>query len=412
MKILHITLGFYPALSWGGPVKSVHLLAKEQVRQGHQVTVLCSAMKDKHTDLQSKTFEKNIKGIRVLYLKTWRWRHWPGTLGPFWMPELRKYLEALLPIMDIVHIHGYRTTLSLTAASMCRRLDVPWVVQPRGGMRAVVSNTKVKHIYDMLIGRHEVNGLGAVIALQTAEKKQAVRIGVPKDRIHIVPNGIDFESYTLPPKGIFRTQWGIPSKVPLIIFVGRINPVKGVDILVEAFARFANNPSSYLAIIGPDDGYLSDIKNQVHSLGLTSNVIFTDVLMDESLWAAYQDADLFVLPCRSDTFPRVILESAFFGLPVVTTTGCEIADIVDTQMGIVVPTEADSISASIDFLLTNKEIARKYGERGREIVRAEYSTSAIADQIEELYQLVLSGHFASKEDIIAENLDLKVRNPI
>jgi glycosyltransferase involved in cell wall biosynthesis len=389
MKILHITLGFYPALSWGGPVKSVHLLAKEQVRHGHQVTVLCSAMKDKQTDLQSETFEKIIDGIRVLYLKTWRWRYWPGTLGPFWMPELIKHLEALLPIMDIVHIHGYRTTLSLTAASMCRRLGVPWVVQPRGGMRAVVSNTKVKHIYDGLIGRHEVNGLGAVIALQTAERKQAVRIGVPEDRIHIVPNGIDFEAYTLPPKGIFRTQWGIPSKVPLIIFVGRINPVKGVDILVEAFARLANNPSSYLAIIGPDDGYLSDIKNQVHSLGLASNIIFTGVLMDEPLCAAYQDADLFVLPCRSDTFPRVILESAFFGLPVVTTTGCEIADIIDNQMGTVVPIDADSISTSIDSLLNNKELAREYGLKGRELVMNKYSTSAISDEIEKIYQYAI-----------------------
>jgi glycosyltransferase involved in cell wall biosynthesis len=305
------------------------------------------------------------------------------------MPELRKYLETLLPSTDIVHINGYRSSLSLITAMMCREKNVPWVMQPHGGIRTVISNIQMKRVYDKLLGHSEINGLGALIALQDAEKEQAINIGVPQNRIYIVPNGIDFESYLLPQKGEFRSQWGIPLKAPLIIFVGRINPVKGVDLLVEAFARLHNNHLSYLALIGPDDGYLSDIKNQVHSLGLESNIIFTGVLMDEPLWTAYQDADLFVLPCRSDTFPRVILESAYFGLPIVTTTGCEIADIVDNHMGTVVPIDADSISISIDLLLNNKELAREYGSKGRELVMNKYSTSAVSDEIEKIYQYAI-----------------------
>lgn len=389
MNILHITLGFYPALAWGGPVKHVYLLAKEQVRRGHQVTVLCSSMRDKHTNLRTESFEDVIAGIRVIYLKTWRWRRWPGTLGPYWMPELRKYIETLLVSVDIVHIHGYRSSLSLITAMMCREKNVPWVMQPHGSIRTVISSIQMKRIYDKFLGHNEINELGALLALQATEKEQAISIGIPQDRIHIVPTSIDFESCTLPPQGRFRRQWGIPSNARLIIFVGRVNRIKGVDLLVEAFARLTDNKSAYLAIIGPDDGYLSEIKNQVHSLGLVSNVIFTDVLMDEPLWAAYQDADLFVLPCRSDTFPRVILEGAYFGLPIVTTTGCEIADIVDDQMGKVVPIDANSISSAIDLLLNNKELAREYGSNGREIVMNEYSTSAVSEEIENIYQVAI-----------------------
>ncbi|MBK8934855.1 MAG: glycosyltransferase [Chloroflexi bacterium] len=125
MKILHITLGFYPATAWGGPIKIVYQNSQELVRRGHEVTVYCTNLFDKHRVIAPGTFERYVDGLRVVYFHTWRLTRWPGTLGPIWLPDLKSYLARELPTFDLIHLNGYRSLMILPVVELAEKMGFP-----------------------------------------------------------------------------------------------------------------------------------------------------------------------------------------------------------------------------------------------------------------------------------------------
>src|SRR4030042_7041888 len=255
MHILHVTVGFYPAQAWGGPVSVVHQNGKELVRRGHRVTVYCTNLLDRRQKMGTKTVERTMDGMRVVYFDTLRLRWLPGTLGPFWLPDLPAYLKREIKTFNIVHLNGYRSTMTLAVAQAARRAGVPIVTQPHGTLPVIINSFIVKRAYDRLLGHKELKGIRALIALQESERHQARALGVPADRIEITPNGIDpKERDAVLEEGRFRRSFGLDLKKPLILFLGRINKIKGTDMLIEAFARL-KGVDAQLVIAGPDDGH-------------------------------------------------------------------------------------------------------------------------------------------------------------
>lgn len=392
MRILHVTLGFLPAVAWGGPVKVVHRYGKELIKRGHHVTVYCTNLHDKRHKLFPDTQERTVEGIRVVYFDTWRLPWWPGTLGPFWTPDLPGFLNRELSDFDLVHLHGYRSLMMLTVARAARRIALPVVMQPHGTLPAAVSSVTVKHLYDRVFGHFELEGLNAVIALQETERQQALDYGIPAARITIIPNAIDpMERASVPPCGAFRQRYGIGQDCPLVLFLGRINKKKGVDMLVHAFAH-VQTPNARLAIVGPDDGQLNEVTRLIQEHGLTDRVFLPGLLEGPNVWAAYQDADLFVLPCRVDTFPLTIVEACLMNTPMVITDRCEMANLVRDRVADVTPFDCAAFAHAIDHLLQDQETRKRLQSNCAELIQNTFSIKAGVDRLEALYmQLIQEG---------------------
>lgn len=390
LNILHFTVGFYPATAWGGPVKIVYQNGRELTRRGHQVTVYCTNLLDKKHKIAPGTFERQVDGLRVVYFDTWRIPNWPGTLGPVWLPHLPGYLRRELPSFDIVHVNGYRNLMALPVAHFARRAGVPVVIQPHGAMPVVVNSFRVKRLYDRLLGQQELRGLAALVALQESERQQALQHGVPAEKIHIIPNGLDLsESHPLPPAGAFRQRLGIPAERSLILFLGRINRKKGADMLVRAFSLL-HDLNAHLVIAGPDDGQLAEVQQLVQQHALQERVSFPGLLEGEAVQAAFQDADLFVLPCRTDTFPTTIMEACQASTPMVITEGCEIAHLVRNRVAEVTPFEPQAFASAMKELLTNpSRYAQLQGECPR-VMADTFSLQATVDRLESLYNQLLA----------------------
>jgi glycosyltransferase involved in cell wall biosynthesis len=390
MRVLHITLGFYPATGWGGPVKIVYQNGRELARRGHRVTIYCSNLLNKKKRILPDTFEREIDGMRVVYFDTWNLPWWPGTLGPVWLPDLPAYLKREITSFDIVHLNGYRSPMLLPVVRAARRAGVPIVTQPHGTLPIIVNSFWVKRVYDWLFGSLELEGLSALIALQESERQQALAHGIPEERIEIIPNGIDpLERGQLPEPGSFRHRFGLTLDRPLVLFLGRINKKKGTDMLVEAFARL-KGLDAQLAIVGPDDGQLAEVQGLIQKYHLGDRVILPGLLTGEDVLAAYQDADLFVLPCRVDTFPVTIMEACLVGTPMVITKRCEMAHLVRDRVADVVPFDASAFAVAMEQLLTDRERYERYRANSQAVIADTFSIDAVVDRLEAVYERVIA----------------------
>jgi glycosyltransferase involved in cell wall biosynthesis len=385
MNILHVTLGFYPATAWGGPVKTVHQAGKELVRRGHKVTVYCTNLFNKKRKIKPYTFENTIDGLRVVYFDTWHIPWWPGTLGPIWLPKLSSFLARELPEVDVIHLNGYRNLMFLPIVDAARKLAKPIVTQPHGAIPVIVNSFTIKRLYDRLFGNTELDGVSTLIALQESERQQALARGISDECIKIIPNGLDLtERDQLPEPGYFRRRFGLDSDRPLILFLGRINRKKGADMLVEAFAQL-NGVEAQLAIVGPDDGQLMEVQRLIQTHNLTDRVILPGLLSGQDVMAAFQDADLFVLPCRADTFPVTIMEACLAGTPMVITNRCEIAHLVEGRIADVVPFDTDKFAAAMITLLTDQSRYNQYRNNCPAVLADTFSIGAVVDQLENVY---------------------------
>lgn len=390
MNILHITLGFYPAVGWGGPVTIVHQNGKELVRRGHQVTVYCSNLLNKKEKIEQGTFEREIDGMRVVYHDTWNIKNWPGTLGPIWQPNLGAYIGREIHNFDIIHFNGFRSVAILPVIQAAGRAGVPIVAQPHGSMQIIMNSIGLKKLYDRVLGKMVLKGIRGFIALSDQEKQQIIARGVPAEQVWIIPNGIDLQSPVQSMKrGEFRQRFGIAADKPLILFLGRINRKKGTDMLVEAFERLRKDVDANLAIVGPDDGQLSEVQSLVAQYNLKDRVFFPGLLSGDDVRQAYRDSDLFVLPCRTDTFPTTIMEAGQANLPMVITEGCEIANLVKDRVAEVTPFDADAFATAMRKLLVDKELYQTYQKNCPQVMCDTFSIQASVDKLEALYQRVI-----------------------
>ena len=390
MNILHVTLGFYPAQAWGGPVKIVYQNGKELVRRGHRVTVYCTNLLDKKHKIYPATFEREMDGMRIVYFNTWHLSCWPGTLGPIWLPELMAYLRCEISRFDVVHLNGYRSPMMLSVARAARGAGIPIVTQPHGSLPIIVNSLIVKRLYDWLFGSIELNGVRALIALQESERKQALAHGIRADQIEIIPNGIDPEErQNLAEPGSFRRRYGLDFRRPLILFLARINKIKGTDMLIEAFARLKDS-NAQLAVVGPDDGQLAEVQSLIQKYNLENRVILPGLLSGSDVLAAFQDADLFVLPCRVDAFPVTIMEACLMGKPMVITDTCEISHLIRDRVAEVVPFDADEFASGIERLLTDRDLYERYRANCPMLIAENFSIKAVVDRLEAVYKRVIA----------------------
>jgi glycosyltransferase involved in cell wall biosynthesis len=390
MHILQVTLGFHPATSWGGPVKVVHQNGRDLVRRGHQVTVYCTNLLDKRRRIHSGTFEREVDGMRVVYFHTWHLPQWPGTLGPVWLPDLPGYLEKEMRNYDLAHLNGYRNLMNLPVTRAARRAGVPLVIQPHGAMPIIINTFVIKRAYDRLLGQQELEGLGALIALQASERQQAMALGVSPERIEIIPNGLDLSKRARTPEaGRFRRRFAIPAGRSLILFLGRINRKKGTDMLVKAFHRLVG-VDAHLAIAGPDDGQLETVRDLVARYGLEQRVTLTGLLQGQDVIAAYDDADLFVLPCRADTFPTTVMEACLAETPMVITDRCESAHLVQGRVADVVPFDAEAFAMAMARLLKDRRRYERYRKACWQVMQDTFSLEVTVDRLEAVYERVVT----------------------
>lgn len=252
--------------------------------------------------------------------------------------------------------------------------------------RPIVRSVRGKRIYHALLGRRFIEAAARIVATSEAERAQLLAGGLADSRVVVRANGIDLiEFENLPERGRFRAANRIDRNARLILFVGRIARVKGLDLLIEALRGLA--PDVHLAIVGPSDGdgTLEEIERAQREGPLAGRIVSAGPLYGQRKLEAFVDADLLVLPSRNENFGLAAAEAVAAGLPVVLTEGCGIAPRLRDRAALVVPFDAEALRAALCRVLGDENLRATLIAGGR-AVTAELSWDRPVAEMERIYR--------------------------
>lgn len=266
------------------------------------------------------------------------------------------------------------------------------VLQARGSV-IFYKKQLLKHCFDIVWGEKILYNAKKVIALTDDEVVQYSRMKIPNDKIVIIPNGIDLTLYNnLPPKGLFKNKYGIAGDKKVLLYLGRIHSIKGINLLIEAFSNINEEISNVtLVVAGPDDGYLNKLKKQVLKLGIAEKVIFTGPIYGQEKLSAYIDADVYILPSLYESFSNTILEAWACGTPVILTESCAISTLAQ-KAGMVVRRNSNDMAEGIKKIIFDDELSRNYIRNGEALLKNEFNIESVVTKIEDCYRQVIRNH--------------------
>lgn len=359
MRILKVTQAYYPFEERGGPAVKVRSIARHLAQQGHKITVVTADLgltpEQVTATGASRTpggWRAEPDGLEAVYLTT-RFHYRNLTVNPGIVSFCRRRLQEF----DLVHIYGLYDLLGPTVARYCRRFKIPYFIEPLGMTRPIDRGFMLKKLWRSLVGDYMLQA-AKIIGTSEIEKQELLAEGFAPARVLLRFNGIDPEEFRrLPPPGTFRAQAGIPDGERLVLFLGRIIPRKGADLLIEAMPQLASEKIR-LVIAGPEGetGYVQFLRDKARALGVENRVLFPGSLFGEGKKAAYVDATVFALPSRYENFGNVAAEAIACGTPAIVSDQCGIAPLIDQRAGLVTTYDAAGLGRTLKELLNNTEL--------------------------------------------------------
>jgi D-inositol-3-phosphate glycosyltransferase len=237
-----------------------------------------------------------------------------------------------------------------------------------------------------------------VICASQDEKDMLLRLyGVPAENVELVPCGVDLKAFRPMDKGEVRRRLGFPEE-PVVLFVGRIEPLKGIDILVRAVAQVSEDIRFCLVVVGGDasaEAEKAELRLLAEKLGISRRVAFLDAVDHSLLPLYYNAADICVVPSYYESFGLVALEAMACGTPVVASrVGGLQGTVRDSETGFLVPWRCpEPFAERLELLLENEELRRNLGLSARAAAE-DYAWPRIAERVQAVYDRLMAVHHA------------------
>ena len=299
---------------------------------------------------------------------------------------LTKWLARHVREFDLVHIHGLFSYAALPAALLAHHARVPYLVRPLGTLnRWGIANRRprLKRLSFRLLESRILAGAAGVHYTSQQELEEASDLGVSANPL-IIPNAVD-----LPPREFRQPNPSGTGKV--ILFLSRFDRKKGIDLLLAAFAQVrVQFPDATLILAGGGDAeFVASLRQDAERLGIASAVVWPGFLSGDAKWAAFRNADVFVLPSYSENFGIAAAESLARGCPVVVSDQVGIhREITRADAGLVTSCRIDALAEALCAMLADANLRRRLRENGILLARRDFSPEAVSRQLAEAYARV------------------------
>lgn len=376
MVLLQVTNTYYPELQFGGPPRKIHALSLGLQKRGIDVRVLAFHSADRNCAERVK-----VEGVEVQYSK------WKGR-GLRQFPVSLSLVKEAVRAADIVHCYGIYNFLSPLACHYAHRLGRPYVLDPLGMYPPRARSIGFKKIYNTLLTHRMARGAARLIATSEAEAGDLAPLG-PPEKIVVRRNGVDLEDFKKKPSGKdLRKSLGLPPKTRIVLYMGRISPVKNLEQLVSAF-HLAKLPDTALALVGPclEPDYEARVRGLIAAKNLGGSVFLPGPLYEDDKLAALLAADLFVLPSLNESYGNAAAEAVAAGIPALLTDTCGIAPQIHQRAGLAVPLGEESLANGLQTMFDPEQRRRLTAESAR--VGPELSWEGPLDSSCAIYESVL-----------------------
>jgi len=384
LKIVFVLPAFLPARGFGGPLNHVHAIAKIFKEKGHSVEIYTSNIANP-SDLSKTLSDKEwIDGILVKRYPA------PLRLAGYWVtPSMFADLKA--GGYDILHAHLGRSFQCDLASFVSRLKHNPFLITPHGSIGShldVDRGLKIHalHTAHNLIAKYVLEAADRIIALNNFEKRHLLRLGVDSNKIAIIPNGISVSEFRRTYYD-FKARHSIEGK--FVLFVGRLDLVKGLDTLVQAFSivKRSNFKNVRLVMVGEDWGFKKKLVELAGQYNISTDILFIDRPSRADIISAFQASEMVVLPSYYETFSITMLEAFACARPVITSAVGGMPEIVaNKENGLLVrPKDPKHLAEAITYLLNNEDVAKRMGSEGEKLVSQRFRIETVARQLENLY---------------------------
>src|ERR1700733_2071973 len=393
MRILKVVQAYYPFQEQGGPIVKVGALARGLVQRGHEVTVLTADLGLAGRSGDGEKFKRckwgwcSVQdGVKVVYLPLIA--HYRAlTLNP----RVIGFCRTSLSGFDLAHFYGLYDLLGPIVGTFCRKQGIPYIIEPMGMYHPIDRGFFLKRAWHLLAGTAFWRHAAQIVATSEMEQQELLGDVLPPSELVVRYNGLNLSEFAdLPARGTFRAKWKIPAHEPLILFLSRLLPRKGADILIEAFASSCPD-TGRLVIAGPEGerGYRAYLEQRARNSGVESRVTFTGPMYDGDKRALFADSDIFALPSTYENFANAPAEAIACGVPVIITNACGIRSLVDGRAGLVISPEKGALTRSLSTLLNDTQLYARFKANCRGVAD-ELSWPRLTEQMESYYALAMA----------------------
>lgn len=357
---------------WGGEASSVLTLALGLQRRGHEVMLAAPA----DGELFRRALKAGLPAFGgLIYRRGFGWHNFRDLLA------MRRLVKAQR--FDVIHAHGSMDGWIASLAVLGLR-PRPLLIRTRHNLKPIQ-----RHVFNRWYFRSLV---GHVVAISASIRDAMIGAGfVTPERVTVIPSPPDLAPFLAGADGAaVRRELGIPREAQVVTTVARLQPEKGVDILLRAFAGLApSHPDARLVICGSGREVKLQLQAMIAEAGLQGSVLMCGFRGDVP--AVLAATDVYALPSRAEGLGFSLLEAMASGCPVVASRVGGVPEIVtDGRDGLLVePENPIALASAIGRLLDSPELRAKLGAAGRATAQERFATERLVARVEELYLRLL-----------------------
>jgi len=380
MKVLHVIHAVSP--KYGGPSQALAPMCKALLARGVDVQIASTDAEPGGRipfELETPTM---YKGVPAIFFREKGF----GTFN--YSAGLARWLDQNVAKFDLVHIHGVFSQACLAAAAACRKRRVPYIVRPLGHIEpwALAQKPVRKKIFLRLGGATMLRGAAAIHYVSAAEKEGSERALAMNHGV-VIPLGVELEAATGP---IDAAEDGANGKRPYVLVLSRLQPTKGIDVLLNAFLDARQDPTLngwqlLIAGDGPPQ-FQASLRRTIKERNAGDSVQMTGWLDGEAKTRALAGASLLALPSHHEAFGLCVVEAMARGVPVLVGPEVGIsAEVQATGSGWVSSVDPVSLADTLVAALSDPNERRRRGEAGRALSR-KFDWANVAGMLERMYE--------------------------
>lgn len=381
MKILQIVPSI--SLVYGGPSQMVLGLSSALAKAGVEITI---ATTNSNGDVGQAPLDVPLgvpvaqNGYEIYYFRCSPFRRYKFSI------ELLQWLHKNAKAYDLAHIHALFSPVSSCSAAIARSQHLPYILRPLGTLDPADLQKKrqLKRLYAAMLERPNLAGAAAIHFTSEQEAKTSERFNTVTRDV-ILPLGV-----SLPPSASssIHEKYGIPTNKPILLFMSRIDPKKGLDLLLPALENLDSDFHFVLAGGNPQDpSYEATIRDRIQQSQLKDKTSIVGFVTGSEKTALLEAADLFVLPSYYENFGIAVAEAMSVGTPVVISDQVHIwQDIERSHSGWIAQCNVESLTQALKEALANRVEQIQRGKNAQIFAQQNYSWDAIAQQVIKTYQ--------------------------